>query len=580
MNRFEQVREGILGCVHELVEEGYVPGDVPMDAITAEPPKDKSHGDIATNAAMVLAKPAKKNPREIAEKLVEKCERLDGIAQIQIAGPGFINLTFTHAFWQRLITVILEEGIAYGTTDSGRGTKVNVEYVSANPTGPMHIGHARGAVVGDVLANVLAKAGYDVTREYYINDAGAQVDTLARSAYLRYREACGEAIEIPEGYYPGDYLKVVGQSLQAKHGNDLLEHEEAEWLPVVKNVALQAMLELIRQDLADLGVHHDVFTSEQFLHDAGAIETAIGELETIGLVYEGVLEPPKGKQPEDWEPREQTLFKSTMFGDDVDRPLKKADGSYTYFAADIAYLKHKLGRGFEHLVLGLGADHGGYVKRMKAATKALSHGKVDIQIILHQLVKLFENGREFKMSKRAGTFVTVRDMIDTVGKDPLRFTMLTRKADAVLDFDVALALEQTKDNPVFYVQYAHARIHSVLRHAFELVGPDVRDRIKLADFSLLQQEAELHLLKTMAEWPRVVDMAAKHAEPHRIAYYLQTLASDFHQLWTIGNKDAAMRFITPEDEMTTLARLAMITACATTIASGLHVMGVEPVERM
>lgn len=556
---------------------------VVSEGIATEPPRDPSHGCMATNAAMVLARPWGMKPRDIAERLKARMEQWDGVASVEIAGPGFINLRFTDEFWRAQLVEILKEGAHYGDSDLGRGVSVNVEYVSANPTGPMHVGHARGAVVGDALAGVLEKAGYKVTREYYTNDAGAQVDVLARSAFLRYREALGEAIgEIPPGLYPGDYLVPVGQALAKEYGDRLKAMPEAEWLPPVREKAIAAMMVMIRGDLQALGVKHDVFSSEQAMVKAGRVEEALKALEEKGLIYVGVLEPPKGKKPEDWEERPQTLFKSTQFGDDVDRPLKKSDGSWTYFTPDIAYHYDKYKRGHDVLVDVLGADHGGYVKRIKASVAAMTGGKGACEVLLCQLVKLMKEGQPFKMSKRAGTFVTLRDVVDLVGKDVLRFIMLTRKNDVALEFDVDQVREQSKDNPVFYVQYAHARCHSVLRNA-KAECPQAAEnlaRATVADAAPLTHPAVIALIRKLASWPRVVEQAAQHYEPHRIVFYLQELSADFHGLWNMGGQDSELRFIKPEHVAHTTAYLMLVKAVATVIASGLNVVGVTPLEEM
>ncbi len=570
--------------LRELVEAGELPEDLPLDAVTAEPPRDKAHGDIATNAAMVVAKKAGKPPREIAQIIVDKLKPNKTITNIEIAGPGFINITLDNSIWYKLLKSVLELGNSYGNSDMGGGQKVNVEYVSANPTGPMHIGHARGAVVGDAVSLLLLKAGYDVTKEFYINDAGSQVDTLGRSAYLRYREALGEDIgEIPEGLYPGEYLKTVGESFARLHERDFLHADEEIWLPVIREFALESMLTLIKHDLLELGVQHDVFISEKSLVDEGAVDAGIKALEDKGLVYKGVLEPPKGKVPDDWEEREQLLFRSSDFGDDIDRPLKKSDDSNTYFASDIAYHKNKIDRGFNKMVLSLGADHSGYIKRIKAAVSALGNGQAEIDVVIHQLVNFLEDGEPVKMSKRAGVFTTVRDVVDAVGKDIVRFIMLTKKSDTVLDFDLKKVTEQSRDNPVFYVQYAHARAHSVFRKLREqmpeLEGWDYQD-IDNAELALLQNEQEIALIKAIAEWPRIIEAAAKFMEPHRIAFYLQDLSAIFHTLWNAGKGDVALRFIMEDNQALTKARIALVRACAITIASGLHVIGVEPVVAM
>ena len=584
MNIFGQYREKIILYLNEMRAEGFIPAEISFDAVTAEPPRESSHGDISTNAAMVIAKPAGKKPREIAEELVKRLQKTEGVEKVEIAGPGFINLRLAKEIWQGMIKELLNADSSYGNSEIGGGRRVNVEYVSANPTGPMHIGHSRGAVVGDVIASLLIKAGYDVTREYYINDSGSQVENLAKSAYLRYLEALGEDIgEIPDGLYPGEYLKIVGETFAQLNERDYVDVPEKIWLPVIREFTLANMLTLIKRDLLELGVQHDVFISEAALVSEGEVEKCIKILEEKGLVYRGILEPPKGKTPEDWEPREQLLFRSTQFGDDVDRPLKKSDGTNTYFASDIAYHYNKLSRGFKKMVLELGADHGGYVKRIKAAVKALSDGEAEIDVVLHQLVNFLEDGEQVKMSKRAGTFTTVRDVIEAVGKDVLRFVMLTRKSDVVLDFDLKKVTEQSRDNPVFYVQYAHARAYSVFRNASEDMPGILKDgtgAVTLEQLSLLKDESELALIKTIAQWPRVVESAAITVEPHRIAFYLQELAAAFHALWNLGKEDESLRFIIEKDKNLTTARLALVKACAVTIASGLRVIGVEPVMEM
>lgn len=582
MNLFNQLRESLQIIIEELVKDGQLPDTIKTQAVTVEPPRDPSHGDVATNAAMVLAGQAKCKPRDLAEKLAEKLRGIDHVTEVDVAGPGFINLRFSMDYWLQIIPAILTSGVSYGDSNAGDGNKINVEYVSANPTGPMHIGHARGAVYGDALAGLLSKVGYDVTREYYINDAGAQVDVLARSAYLRYREACGETIEIPEGLYPGDYLIRAGERIKAEYSEALLSADESEWLPKVKPLAIEEMMHLIREDLAELGIHHDVFTSEKSLHEAGKIEAAIKRLDAKGLMYRGVLEPPKGKKPDDWEEREQLLFKSTEYGDDVDRALQKPDDSYTYFAADLAYAQDKIDRGFETLVYMLGADHGGYKKRMEAAISALSDKKVICDIKLCQLVHLLKNGEPVKMSKRAGNFETVRDVIDAVGKDIIRFIMLTRKNDMVMDFDLDKVKEQSKENPVFYVQYAHARAKSLLR----LAADDMAEAVTLSEapdaelLAMLNTESEIALIRELAQYPRIVEAAAMACEPHRIAYYLQGLAAVFHGLWNVGNNDESLRFVVAGQTQLTAARLALARAVALVVASGLQVLGVEPAEEL
>ncbi len=583
MNIFKAFENDIRKILEELAAEGVIPAGLDTSRLTVEPPREAAHGDLSTNAAMVLAKPAGQPPRKLAEALVAKLKARADVTSVEIAGPGFVNLRLSPAVWRDRLKDILAAGTSYGDSDIGKGEPVNVEYVSANPTGPLHAAHGRGAVFGDALAALLEKAGHKVTREYYINDAGAQVEVLARSTYLRYREALGEDIgEIPAGLYPGEYLKEVGEALAQRDAKTWLQAPEEEWLPACRDFAISRITEWIREDLGVLNIRMDVYTSERALVQAGAVDTALKALEERGLIYVGVLEPPKGKKPDDWEPRPQTLFKSTDFGDDVDRPLKKSDGSFTYFSNDIAYHYDKYVRGFANLIDVWGADHGGYVKRMQAATTAITEGKAALDVKLCQLVHLMQNGQPVKMSKRAGTFVTLRDVVETVGKDVVRFIMLTRRNDQTLEFDYAKVTEQSKDNPVFYVQYAHARCRSVLRHAAEaMAGKDLSPAgLGQANLARLDDEAELALVKRMATWPRLVESAAEAHEPHRVAFYLYDLASDFHALWNKGRDDASLRFLIEGDGELTLARLAMVQATATVIASGLQVMGVEPVEEM
>jgi arginyl-tRNA synthetase len=579
MNLFTDIRALVIASLDRLAAEGVLPAGLDTAAVAVEPPRDAGHGDMATNAAMVLAKPAGIAPRAIADALAPVLAEDPRIAEASVAGPGFLNLRLAPAVWQGVVRAVLSAP-GYGRSEIGAGRRVNVEFVSANPTGPLHVGHTRGAVFGDALAALLEYAGWDVTREYYINDGGAQVDVLARSAYERYREACGMSPEIAEGLYPGDYLVPVGEALKAKYGDSLLDKGEQYWLAEVREFATAMMMDMIREDLLALGVKMDVFSSEKALYGTGQIEAAIDRLRGLGLIYEGVLEPPKGKTPEDWEPREQTLFRSTAHGDDVDRPVKKSDGSWTYFAPDIAYHYDKVNRGFDALIDVFGADHGGYVKRMKAAVAALSKGRVPVDIKLTQMVKLWKNGEPFKMSKRAGNFVTLRDVVEQVGADVTRFTMLTRKNDAPLDFDFDKVLEQSKDNPVFYVQYAHARVQSVLRRARD-AGIAVDDAtLAGADLTRLGHEAELKLARAIAEWPRLVEIAAKGNEPHRIAFYLYDLAQDFHSLWNRGNDDPALRFLQEGDQATSQAKIALIRATAVVISSGLAILGVTPMDEM
>ena len=572
----------------KLAADGALPAGIDLSRVVVEPPRDASHGDMATNAAMVLAKEAGTKPRDLAERIAEGLRADPLVASVDVAGPGFINLTLKTSVWADALRGILEQGERYGRSAVGQGRKVNVEYVSANPTGPMHVGHCRGAVFGDALASLLDFAGYDVTREYYINDAGAQVDVLARSAFLRYREALGEAIgEIPEGLYPGDYLKPVGEALAKAHGDALLKQPEAEWLPIVRATSIAMMMEMIRGDLAALNIRHEVFFSERSLIEGGSdrVAATIAFLRDKGDVYEGRLPPPKGAPVEDWEDREQTLFRATAYGDDVDRPLLKSDGSYTYFASDIAYHKTKYDRGFRDLVDVWGADHGGYVKRMQAAIKAVTGGEAELDVKIVQLVKLLRGGEPVKMSKRAGDFVTLREVVDEVGSDAVRFMMLFRKNDAVLDFDLAKVIEQSKDNPVFYVQYGHARGHSVFRNAREVVpdlpGDDAARRAALgrADLSRLSDPVELDLIRRLALYPRTLEAAAQAHEPHRVAFYLYDLASEFHALWTKGRDAPHLRFIMNNDAEITLSRLALVQAVVSVLASGLAVLGVDaPVE--
>ncbi|MCY1127932.1 arginine--tRNA ligase [Frigidibacter sp. RF13] len=580
MNLFSDIRALVIESLGAMTAEGALPAGLDFTAVAVEPPRDAAHGDMATNAAMVLAKPSGQNPRAIAEALAVKLAADPRVTLAEVAGPGFLNLRLAPSVWQGLVRTVLDAGKDYGRSTLGRGARVNVEFVSANPTGPMHVGHVRGAVFGDALASLLAFAGHDVTREYYINDGGAQVDVLARSAYERYREAHGLEPEIREGLYPGDYLIPVGEALKEKYGDSLLDKGEQYWLADVREFATERMMAMIREDLASLGVKMDVYSSEKALYGTGKIESAIQTLRDMGLIYEGVLEPPKGKLPEDWEEREQTLFRSTAHGDDVDRPVQKSDGNWTYFAPDIAYHYDKVTRGFDQLIDVLGADHGGYVKRLKAVVSALSNGRVPLEVKLIQLVKLFKNGEPFKMSKRAGTFVTLRDVVEQAGADVTRFVMLTRKNDAPLDFDFDKVLEQSKDNPVFYVQYAHARVSSVLRKAAEAGIPTDDATLAAADLSLIGHEVELALAKKMAEWPRLVEIAAKGQEPHRVAFYLYELASELHSLWNRGNDDTSLRFVQEGNVAVSQSKIALARAAGVVISAGLAILGVKPVEEM
>ena len=580
MNLFAEIRSLVNDSLQQMQAQGDLPDGLSFDAVTVEPPRDAAHGDMATNAAMVLAKPSRCKPRDIAQRLATLLSADPRLASVEVAGPGFLNLRLASTLWADVLRAILADPSGYGRATVGAGIKVHVEYVSANPTGPLHVGHTRGAVFGDALASMLDFAGYDVTREYYINDGGAQVDVLARSVYLRYLEAHGQEVAFEDGTYPGDYLIAVGQALKEKVGDSYLGKGEQFWLEDVREFSTLAMMELIREDLLALGVKMDVFYSEKSLYGTGLIEAAIEDLKSKGLIYQGVLEPPKGKKPEDWEPREQTLFRSTDHGDDVDRPVQKSDGSWTYFAPDIAYHYDKVQRGFDQLIDVFGADHGGYVKRMKAAVSALSYDKTSLDIKLTQLVKLFKNGEPFKMSKRAGTFVTLRDLVDQVGADATRFVMLTRKNDAPLDFDFDKVMEQTKENPVFYVQYAHARICSVMRKA-QLAGVAVEDAVlQAADLAGLTDAAELTLAAKLAEFPRLIEIAARSNEPHRIAFYLYDLASEFHALWNKGNEQPELRFLQEGNLATSQAKIALIRATAVVISNGLGILGVQPAQEM
>ena len=580
MNLFSDIRTLVISALDQMVQSGDLPSGLDTANVAVEPPRDPLHGDMATNAAMVLSKPAGLKPREIADKLAIVLAADQRITTAEVAGPGFLNMRLAASVWQGVVGTALANGADFGRSDMGAGKRVNVEYVSANPTGPLHVGHTRGAVFGDALASLLAYAGYDVTREYYINDGGAQVDVLARSVYLRYLEAHGQEVQFADGTYPGEYLIDVGQKLKEKVGDAYVGTGEDVWLQEVREFATDQMLELIREDLAMLGVKMDHFFSEKSLYGTGRIEAAIENLRGKGLIYRGTLEPPKGKTPEDWEPREQTLFKSTEHGDDVDRPIMKSDGSWTYFAPDIAYHFDKVERGYDLLIDVFGADHGGYVKRMKAAVSALSDGKTPLDIKLTQLVKLYKNGEPFKMSKRAGTFVTLRDVVEQVGADVTRFVMLTRKNDANLDFDFDKVLEQSRENPVFYVQYAIARVNSVLRRAAE-AGIVVDDAVlQTADLSKLSHEAEIGVARKIAEWPRLVEIAARTNEPHRVAFFLYELASDLHGLWNKGNDETSLRFIQEDDPATSQSKIALARAVSVVISAGLAILGVKPVDEM
>ncbi|RWO86662.1 arginine--tRNA ligase [Mesorhizobium sp.] len=577
MNIFADFTARIIKAVEalDLKDKDGVSPD--LSRIAVEPPRDASHGDLATNAAMVLAKPTGQNPRALAERLAQALRDDKDVAATEVAGPGFVNLRLKDGFWQAHLTALLGEGRNYGRSTVGGGRMTNVEYVSANPTGPMHVGHCRGAVVGDALANLMAFAGYDVTKEYVINDAGSQVDVLGRSAFLRYREALGDDIgEIPAGLYPGDYLVPVGQALVTEFGRSLLQMPDDEALAIVKDRTIDAMMAMIREDLAMLNVHHDVFFSERTLHadKARKIRSAINDLTLKGHIYKGKLPPPKGEKPDDWEDREQTLFRSTAVGDDMDRALVKSDGSFTYFAADVAYLKDKVDRGFVDLIYVLGADHGGYVKRLEALARAIAGDEVKLTVLLCNLVKLFREGEPVRMSKRSGDFVTLREVVEEVGRDAIRFMMLYRKNDAPLDFDFAKVTEQSKDNPVFYVQYASARCHSVFRQASEQLGEANFDRNSLASAAaLLTDEGEIGLIRKLAEYPRLIESAALALEPHRLAFYLYDLASSFHGHWNRGTDNPDLRFVKVNDRQLTHARLGLVQAVSDVLTSGLTLIG-------
>jgi arginyl-tRNA synthetase len=586
MNLFAHFHAVVLEELVGLARAGAIPAGLDFSRVSVEPPRERTHGDVATNAAMVLAKHAGQPPRDLARKIADRLRQHADIEGAEVAGPGFINMTLKASFWPKVLAAVLDEGEAYGRSTVGRGIKANVEYVSANPTGPLHVGHCRGAVFGDALASLLTEAGFAVTREFYINDAGAQVDVLARSVLLRYREALGKKIgDIPSGLYPGDYLKPVGEALVAEHGPALLDLPNETQMRIARDRAIAMMMDLIRDDLAALNIHHEVFFSEKSLHESGAIEETVEALREAGHIYEGRLPPPKGEVPEGWEDREQTLFRASAFGDDIDRPLIKSDGSYTYLAADIAYSRSKISRGFGELIYVLGADHGGYVKRLEAIAAALA-GRSPVKVIVRlcQLVKLFRSGEPVRMSKRAGEFVTLREVVDEVGPDVVRFMMLYRKNEAPLDFDFAKVTEQSKDNPVFYVQYAHARIASVFRQAETVwpatIGATTQKALRGAVGSHEFDAAETELIRRLSEYPRLLEAAAIAHEPHRISFYLHDLASDFHALWNKGKESPHLRFILPGDAQTSLARLALLRAIRYVLANGMRILGVKPVEEM
>ena len=579
MNAYRHFIDLIVAALQDMQKAGELPEKLDFSTITAEPPRDAAHGDIATNASMVLAKAAARKPRDIAEQLLARLKGNSDVVDGAVAGPGFINLKLTDAFWRERLRDCLKAGATYGDSNLGKGEAVNVEYVSANPTGPLHVAHARGAVVGDALANLLHKAGFAVTKEYYINDAGAQVDKLGQSTYLRYQEALGLPIgAIPDGLYPGEYLKDIGARIAERDGRKWLEQPESAWLPAMRDFAIELQMADIKHDLDTLGVRMDRFSSERALVESGAVDRAFEALTKQGLIYQGRLEPPKGKTPDDWEDREQTLFRATQFGDEVDRPLKKSDGSWTYFANDIAYHYDKHLRGFNDMIDVWGADHGGYVKRMKAAVSAITAGKGALDVKLCQLVRVLKNGELVRMSKRAGTFVTLSDLLEEVGPDVVRFTMLTRKNDAAFDFDLVKATEQSRDNLVWYVQYAYARTLSVVRQA--TAAYISFERYESAPLERLTDAGELALIRLIAQWPRQVEAAAAAHEPHRIAFYLYDLAAAFHSHWTRGREETGLRFVIEGDEGLTQARLALVKAINFVIESGLKVFGVKPVEEM
>ncbi|MFH1157566.1 MAG: arginine--tRNA ligase [Pseudomonadota bacterium] len=583
MNIFHHYQEEVGRLLEAMTAAGELPAGLDMSRVKVEPPREAAHGDMATNAAMVLAKPAGKNPRQLGELLAERLKSVQGVAEVSVAGPGFVNFRLKPEKWLEIVREILLSGVHYGDSRMGRGEKVNVEYVSANPTGPMHAGHVRGAVIGDTLASLLQKAGYDVTREYYFNDAGTQVDVLARTVFLRYREASGEDIgAIPEGLYPGEYMKDVGQALANRDGKKWLGREEEEWMEPLRNFAVQYMIEMIKKDLDLIGIRHEVFTNEREITENGTLGKCFKALQDMDLIYQGTLPPPKGKEMEDWEPAELTLFRSSRYGDSSDRPLKKRDGTWAYIMPDIAYHYDKIRRGYVWMINVLGKDHGNYLDKMRPAVAALSNGKARVDVMFCAMVKVLKNGVPVKLSKRSGNIITLREMVEEVGADAVRFFMLSRTPDTELEFDFAKVVEQSRDNPVFYVQYAHARCCSVLRNAREM-WPDMdvsAEALAKADVLRLNSEDELKLIRLMAGWPRHVESAAEAHESHRIAFHLHDLASEFHSFWNKGRDDATLRFLIGQDKELSLARLALVKAAATVVASGLAVMGVTPVEEM
>jgi arginyl-tRNA synthetase len=583
MNIFHNYKLKVDHILDGMAANGDLPAGLDMSRVNVEPPKDAAHGDMATNAAMVLAKAAGKNPRQLGEAIVSRMQAMPEIKEASVAGPGFVNFRLADSEWAETLRTILKEGLHYGDSTMGARKKVNIEYVSANPTGPMHAGHTRGAVIGDTLANLLQKAGYDVTREYYFNDAGTQVDVLARTAHLRYREALGEDIgEIPEGLYPGEYLKDVAAALVARDGDTWRDKDEAEWLAPVREFAVQFMMKMIRDDLAIIDIKHDVFTNEREIVENGTLEKCFKILEDLGLIYQGTLPPPKGKEMEDWEPVELTLFRSSNFGDSTDRPLKKRDGTWAYIMPDIAYHYDKIRRGYTWMINMLGKDHGGYLERMRPAIAAFSHNEARLDVVFNGMVKLFKNGEPVKLSKRSGNIITLRELVEEVGVGAVRFYMMSRTPDSDLDFDFVKVVEQSKDNPVFYVQYAHARCCSVLRNGADMF-PDADlspEALAGADLSRLNSPEELQLIRFMAGWPRFVEAAAEAHEPHRVATYLHDMASEFHAFWNKGRDDSTLRFLHEDDAALSLARLALVKSVATVIASGLAVMGVTPLEEL